>query len=146
MTILREEREKYIRLNRLEGELSTYQTSQTLPLQALKQNLTNDATIPMALIEQTNSVLLKRPDLPNSVFEALQTPGFQGLTFDVDEEAIRNRTAAVTNVYLELRGRSPIKILEAVNTGLPRDVRVATGQDTMQALLEAFSATQQGGR
>jgi hypothetical protein len=142
MTILRDERAKYIRLNHLEGELSAYQASQTLPLQAIKQNLTNDATIPIALIEQTNAKLLGRPDLPNSVFDVLQMSGVQGLTFDVDEEAIRNRTAAVTNVFLEIRGRSPIKILEAVNTGLSRDVRVVPGQDTFQALLEALSATQ----
>jgi hypothetical protein len=142
MEMLRAERSKYVHLNRLEGELLAYQHSQTLPLQAFKQNLTNDATIPMALIEQTNAALLKRPDLPNNILDALQMPGSQGLTFDVDEEAIKNKTAVVTNVYLELRGRPPVKILGAVNTGLPRDVRVAVGQDTMQALLEALSATQ----
>jgi hypothetical protein len=142
MEILREKREMYIHANHLEDKLLDYQASQTLPIQALKQNLTNDATIPMALIEQTNAKLLGRPDLPNNIFDVLRTPGMQRLVFDVDEEAIKNKTMAVTNVYIEMSGRPPVKLLEVVNSGLPRDVHVEPGQEALNALLEAFISTQ----
>jgi hypothetical protein len=77
------------------------------------------------------------------VFDVLQMPGLKGLTFDVDEDAIANNTQAVTNVYIQLKNGGTIPILRNLpNTGLTRDVTVEPGQDAMQALLEAFSATQ----
>jgi hypothetical protein len=140
MSMLREKRAEYIRLHTVAGELSAYQRSMTLPLLAVKQDSTNDMTIPLSLVERTNKALLATPSLPDNLFDLFNLPGFERVSFDVDEEAIKNRTAAVTNVYIDISGRGRVKLLDAVNTGLPQDVHVMAGQDVTRALFEAFSA------
>jgi hypothetical protein len=122
--------------------LQVYQGAQTPETLADNQNRINDATILYVLIGKADAALQKMPDLPNSIHDAMQVSGFQSIKFDVDEEAIRNHTGGNVNVYLQIQGRDTTQLLSIKNDGLQRDVTVNAGQDVLNALLEALSATQ----
>jgi hypothetical protein len=119
-----------------------HQSSQTMETLADNQNLANDAAILHVLIGQTDAALLKTTGLPNSIYDAMQLPGFQSVTFDVDENAIQNNTKGNVNVYIQLGKGDPKQVLSVPNDGLSRDVTVNAGQGTFNALLDALSATQ----
>jgi hypothetical protein len=122
--------------------LRGHQDSQPPETLADNQNLANDMTISHVLIGQTNAALQKMLDLPNNIYDTMRAPGVQSVTFDVDEEAIRNNTKGNINVYLQFQSGDTKQLLSIKNDGLQRDVTVNAGQGVFNALLEALSATQ----
>jgi hypothetical protein len=132
----------------IRSQIGQYQTvsSRDTALPARSQRQTADNTYGHALsLRQQISTGMSNKGILDDVYTWIRNnlPGEQRSIFvDVDEQALKENRAAVTNVYLDFGNGKRIQVLSQKNTGVQRDRRVLMDDDVLRALTEAFSATQ----
>jgi hypothetical protein len=114
-------------------------------LSAREQRQITDNTVGQALsfMQQINTGM-RGKGIPDEIYNWLRDnlPGERrSLVVDVDEQALKDGRAAVTNVYLDFGNSKRIHVVSQQNTGVQRDRKVLMSDDVVQALTEAFSAT-----
>jgi hypothetical protein len=94
------------------------------------RQLVNDGAFNAGIMEDMYTWI--RNSLPNER---------RSVDVDVDEQALKENRAAVTNVYFDFGNGKRVRVLSQANTGIRRDTRISASDDAIKALLEALSPT-----
>jgi hypothetical protein len=115
-----------------------------LPARAQRQTEANTLAEALSIQQQINVGALRegiRQDMNTWLNSALNGER-RSVVVDVDEQALKESRAAITNVYFDFGNGRRVKVLSQMNTGIRRDTRMTASDEAIKALLEALSPTQ----